>query len=82
MNLTNYYLCQFSVSTVKQVIALLNQIHSMKCEGLSVWAVLRKLQKDRKTIDRFKHIYYLQNLDAERLKQVCYKYVSSMSICK
>ena len=67
-----------SVSTPKQVIKLLDEVHILVKSGQcqSVRHALIQLKKDRKTIDRFKFIYYLHKTDPEKLTEVRNAYLS------
>lgn len=51
---------------------LMNFVHEeLKCGRCrSVSQALQIVKKDRKTVDRFKHIYYLNATEPEVLKQV------------
>ena len=50
----------------------MNKVHEMvKNDGCqSVRHALIKLEKDRKTVDRFKYIYYMKHVNAHKLLQV------------
>ena len=45
-------------------------VHEKVQSGLTINAALKLTKKDRKTVDRFRNIYYLHVLDSDRLKQV------------
>ena len=45
-------------------------VHEKVLSGLTINAALKLTKKDRKTVDRFRNIYYLHVLDSDRLKQV------------
>ena len=62
----------FTVGNVRQVIELLSFVHEQVQNGKSINAALKVAKKDRKTIDRFRNIYYLHVLNNDRLKQVGY----------
>ena len=62
----------FTVGNVRQVIELLSFVHKQVRSGKSINAALKAAKKDRKTIDRFRNIYYLHILNNDRLKQVSY----------
>ena len=55
---------------MRQAINLITFIHDHVKTGMSVNAALNLTDKDRKTVDRFQHIYYLHHMDSDRLKQV------------
>ena len=55
---------------MRQAINLITFIHDQVKTGMSVNAALNLTDKDRKTVDRFQHIYYLHHLNSDRLKQV------------
>ena len=59
-----------SVANAQQAVELLTFVHRQMKAGKSVNAALRMAKKDRKTIDRFQHIYYLHYLDEEKLDEV------------
>ena len=60
----------FTVGNVRQVIELFSFVHEKVQSGKSINAALKVAKKDRKTIDRFRNIYYLYVLNNDRLKQV------------
>ena len=45
-------------------------VHKKVLSGMSVNAALKTTKKDRKTVDRFRNIYYLHVLDSDRFEQV------------
>ena len=45
-------------------------VHEKVLSGLTINAALKLAKKDRKTVDRFRNIYYLHILDSDSLKQV------------
>ena len=47
-------------------------VHEKVLSGMTINAALKLTKKDRKTVDRFRNIYYLHVLDSDRLKQVSY----------
>ena len=55
---------------MKQAIDFIAFIHEHVKTGMSVNAAINLTDKDRKTVDRFQHIYYLHHLNSDRLKQV------------
>ena len=59
-----------AVASVRQAVNLITFIHEQVKTGMSVNAALNLTDKDRKTVDRFQHIYYLHHLNSDRLKQV------------
>ena len=60
----------FIVSNARQAIELLKFIHEEVKQGKSVNAALKDAKKDRKSVDRFRNIYYLHSLDNDQLKEV------------
>ena len=58
------------------MIELLSFVHEQVQSGKSINAALKVAKKDRKTIDRFRNIYYLCILNNDKLKQVSYLYSS------
>lgn len=60
------------VSTVKEAVQFLEAIHVMMVSGKvrSVNESLKVLKKDRKTVDRFKHIYYMYHANKRKLDDV------------
>ena len=66
----------FTVSNARQAIDLMSFVHEKVLSGLTINAALKLTKKDRKTVDRFRNIYYLHVLDCNRLKQVssCVRY--------
>ncbi len=58
------------VSTVKEVVQFLEAIHVMMVSGKvrSVNESLKVLKKDRKTVDRFKHIYYMYHANKKVIR--------------
>ena len=65
-----WHLFMISVSTPREAIELCTFVHKQVSSGRSVNAALKMTDKDRKTLDRFKHIYYLHIQNNDRLKQV------------
>ena len=63
------------VTTTKQAIELLKFIHEQALTGLSINAALKIANKDRKTVDRFRNIYYLHILDNAKLEKVTHIYI-------
>ena len=49
---------------------MLTFVHKKVLSGMSINAALKTTNKDRKTVDRFRNIYYLHVLDSDRLEQV------------
>ena len=64
------FIIVYIVSNTKEVIELCTFIHKQVLDGRSVNSALKMTDKDRKTLDRFKHIYYLQIQNNDRLKEV------------
>ena len=60
----------FLVANPRDVIELLTFVHEQVLEGKSTNAALKMAKKDRKTMDRFKNIYYLHVLNSDKLEQV------------
>lgn len=62
----------FSVNTPGQAIKLMTAVHEMvrKGEARSVAAALQQLKKTRKTVDRFKNLYYLHKQDPRLMDDV------------
>ncbi|XP_067950164.1 uncharacterized protein [Watersipora subatra] len=58
------------VATATQAVQLLSFVHKHVASGKSINSALKMARKDRKTIDRFQHIYYLHHLNSGKLKQV------------
>lgn len=73
-----------AVATVQQVVSMLDYIHQLVKDGksTSINAALKRLNKDRKTVDRFRHIYYMSVTDTEALDEVWQSlyFLSSMSL--
>ena len=66
-------LCTVSiVATPEQAISLLQKVAVDVIEGREpcIAAAVKKLKKDRKTLIRFRHIYYLKHTDADLLQEV------------
>lgn len=63
----------FSVTTPKQALALLKEVARMVEDGekTSIHSAIKSMKKDRKTIDCFKNIYYLDAINPALLKEVC-----------
>ena len=60
----------FAVGDTKQVIELFSFVHDQVQSGKTVNAALKVAKKDRKTIDRFKNIYYLHVQNSVTLRTV------------
>lgn len=69
----NLYNFVVSVSTVEQVLEMFNAINAGSKKGMSINATLRNLKKDRKSLERFKHIYYLQVVDSDSFNKVSFQ---------
>ena len=72
------------VGTPEQAVTLMRTLH----EGIkggkwrSVHEALKSIKKDRKTVDRFKHIYYMNEVDGEKFEKVnTYHYYNYMKMC-
>ena len=57
----------YAVSKPREVIELFTFVHELVLSGRSVSSALKLAHKDEKTLDRFKHIYYLHIQDNDRL---------------
>lgn len=62
----------FPVNTPAQAIKLMSTVHEMVQKGnaRSVAAALHSVKKTRKTVDRFKNLYYLHKQDARLMDDV------------
>lgn len=60
------------MSTPKQAIALLKNIHNLVTSGRckSQGEALKLLKKDRQTTNRFKYVYYLHHIDRDKFDDV------------
>ena len=58
------------VSSVKDAVDFCDKVHKEVNRGRSVNDALRGLHKDRKSLDRFKHIYYMKHCRPGKLKEV------------
>ncbi|XP_067930686.1 uncharacterized protein [Watersipora subatra] len=64
-------LSKFSrVTSIKQVIELFTTVHEQVKSGRTINAALKEIGKDRKTIERFKNIYYLNLTSSNRLSEL------------
>ena len=60
----------YVVSDLKKVIEQFKLVHELARTGRSVESAIKLANSDRKTLGRFKHIYYLYIQNRSRLKQV------------
>lgn len=72
LSLCHNHIISLIVDTVKQAIQLCTTVYKMMRTGeaRSVAQALLKLNRSKKTLDRFRHIYYLHHLDKDELKTV------------
>ena len=60
----------FVVSNVSEVLELFMFVHGHVITGKNIHSALKLTDKDRKTIDRFKNIYYLHLTNEGKLSEV------------